>query len=338
MLPSILLKRDWSENEILSVELTSRSRQAETWKSWSTAPVRGDRLAFWSDVVARGVIYSDLERLGDGHFDGELWSRTAGSFRLVNFRTREHAISRTASQARGHDDHVMIGLQCRGVSLIDQADRRLRLEPGQIAILDSNRPFRLRFPEEVERRLVLVPRARFSALTAIEVETSGPLVIDARGGAGLAARQLIGALSDIRQRENEAALADMVNGLLYSVAAALRPDHALNRNANWQMARVRLAMRDLIDDPSAGPQDIATRAGLSVRSLHRLFASRGETVSRSLQAMRLARAHDMIAAGDPRPLTEIALANGFSDLAHFSRAFRARYGMPPSALRSTLAR
>ena len=34
----------------------------------------GDRIAFWSDVVVRGVINSEMERLSDGRFDGELWS------------------------------------------------------------------------------------------------------------------------------------------------------------------------------------------------------------------------------------------------------------------------
>ena len=256
----------------------------------------------------------------------------------MNFRTREHAISRTARQTRGQDGHVMISLQCRGLSLIEQADSRLRLEVGQIAILDSEEPFRLQFPESVERRLVLVPRARFAALTGIDIGACGPRAIDARSGAGRAARRLIGMLSDVAQQESEAACSDMVDGLLYAVAAVLRPDHVRTRDAERQMVRARLAMRDIIDDPSAGPREFAAGAGLSLRTLHRLFAGRGETVSRSLQVMRLERAHNMIAMGSAHTLTEIALANGFSDLAHFSRSFRARYGMAPSVARASLAR
>jgi AraC family transcriptional regulator, positive regulator of tynA and feaB len=316
----------------------SGNRRPDSWKSWSTAPVRGDRIAFWSDVVVRGVINSEIEPLNQGRFEGELWSRTSGAFRFVNFRTREHAISRTVSQTRGHDGHVMIGLQCRGVSLIEQAGNRLRLETGQIAILDSNEPFKLRFPQSVERRLVLVPRARFAALTGTDVETCGPRALDARGGSGLAARRLIDILSDVDRQESEAACADLVDGLLCAVGGAMHPDRAQTRDARRQMARVRLAMRDLLNDADTDAQAVAAHAGLSVRSLHRLFASRGNTFSRSLQAMRLERAHDMVASGRTATLTEIAFMNGFSDLAHFSRSFRARFGMPPSAARAILAR
>ncbi len=300
--------------------------------------MRGDRIAFWSDVVVRGVINSEMEPLSVGRFDGELWSRTSGAFRFVNFRTREHAISRTVSQTRGHDGHVMIGLQCRGVSLIEQAGNRLRLEAGQIAILDSNEPFNLRFPQTVERRLVLVPRARFAALSGTDVGGSGPRALDARTGSGLAARQLIDILSDTDRQECEAACADLVDGLLYAVAGAMDPDRAQTRDANRQMARVRLAMRDLLGNAGTGVQEVALHAGLSVRSLHRLFASRGNTFSRSLQIMRLENAHDLLASGRAHTLTEIAFMSGFSDLAHFSRSFRARYGMTPSAARAILAR
>jgi transcriptional regulator GlxA family with amidase domain len=40
-------------------------------------------------------------------------------------------------------------------------------------------------------------------------------------------------------------------------------------------------------------------------------------------------------ARSDRSVTMIALANGFVDAAHFSRTFRAHYGVPPSALRPT---
>ncbi len=38
-------------------------------------------------------------------------------------------------------------------------------------------------------------------------------------------------------------------------------------------------------------------------------------------------------AGSDVPIAEVAIASGFRDQSHLTRAFRARFGMPPAAFR-----
>lgn len=76
--------------------------------------------------------------------------------------------------------------------------------------------------------------------------------------------------------------------------------------------------------------DLAAAAGRSPRQLNRLFANRlGRSAMRYYRDLRLDKARSLL-RNAPLSLTEIALATGFAGSAHFSRAYAARFGRPPS--------
>ena len=70
---------------------------------------------------------------------------------------------------------------------------------------------------------------------------------------------------------------------------------------------------------------------LSPFHFHRVFqALLGETPGDFVKRLRLERALGMMAHARPESLTSIALACGFASSSDFSRAFRQRFGVPPS--------
>lgn len=78
---------------------------------------------------------------------------------------------------------------------------------------------------------------------------------------------------------------------------------------------------------------LAELAGLSIRQLERLFTRHlGESISHAYLRIRLRQAREMIEKTS-LPMTTIALACGFRNSSHFSSAFHARFGRPPSAIR-----
>ncbi len=81
--------------------------------------------------------------------------------------------------------------------------------------------------------------------------------------------------------------------------------------------------------------DAAADLECSARQLQRLFEAEGTTFSLYLLGKRLARVHAALTdrRQGHRPISEIALANGFGDVSHFNRAFRRRYGLAPSDVR-----
>ena len=79
-------------------------------------------------------------------------------------------------------------------------------------------------------------------------------------------------------------------------------------------------------------EDVAAVAGISRFHFHRIFrALMGETLQRFVRRVRLERALSMMSR-TPRPrLTAVALACGFSSSSDFTRSFKQRYGVAPSA-------
>lgn len=79
-------------------------------------------------------------------------------------------------------------------------------------------------------------------------------------------------------------------------------------------------------------EDVSRAAGLSPFHFHRVFqALAGVTLADFVKRLRLDRALFMMSHSRRSSLTTIALACGFASSSDFSRCFRYRFGVPPSA-------
>jgi AraC-like DNA-binding protein len=88
-------------------------------------------------------------------------------------------------------------------------------------------------------------------------------------------------------------------------------------------------------EPDLDPARVAQHLGMSVRYLHRLLEPTGRSFSEHLLGQRLDRAAAMLR--DPRftgiKIAEIAEKTGFSDISHFNRSFRRKFGDTPLGVR-----
>jgi transcriptional regulator GlxA family with amidase domain len=92
------------------------------------------------------------------------------------------------------------------------------------------------------------------------------------------------------------------------------------------------AMEDNVAEPVT-LDDLAETTGLSARQLNRLFTEKlGRPTMRYYRELRLEKAQSLL-RNSPLSLTEIALATGFANSSHFSRAYAAQFGQPPSSYR-----
>jgi len=82
--------------------------------------------------------------------------------------------------------------------------------------------------------------------------------------------------------------------------------------------------------------DLANEMGMSRSKLYRLTSQVGTTVERLIIDIRLDHAAKLLAKTgcEEASLTTLAFDVGFCDLAHFSRCFKRKYGVSPSAFRS----
>ncbi|PIC01435.1 helix-turn-helix domain-containing protein [Caulobacter sp. X] len=90
-----------------------------------------------------------------------------------------------------------------------------------------------------------------------------------------------------------------------------------------------------LSDPDLSPETVRDHLGVSRSLLYKVFEPIGG-VSAFIQARRLDQAFDEITGdqANQQTLGEIGYRVGFRSDAHFSRAFRARFGMTPGRLRT----
>jgi len=99
------------------------------------------------------------------------------------------------------------------------------------------------------------------------------------------------------------------------------------------LERVNMAIDHVVShlDGSLRLEDVAQAAAFSPFHFHRIFrAIMGETLHHFVKRLRVERALKFMTHTPERSLTDIALACGFASSSDFSRAFKQRYGMPPS--------
>jgi acetamidase/formamidase/AraC-like DNA-binding protein len=111
-----------------------------------------------------------------------------------------------------------------------------------------------------------------------------------------------------------------------------RKDSATMRQQVMQAIERRLA------EPHINLARFAAKEGLSERAVNKIFESEEHNFSKYLRHRRLLRAAEDLR--DPTlsniRIAEIGFRYGFHDPAHFSRAFRQSYGMPPATYRGLI--
>ena len=226
-------------------------------------------------------------------------------------------------------DQVIIYLEIEGSSDTDCAGQRGRIEPGDVAIIDYARPFHSVSTDYVNLILHLTRESLPAALLALEPHG---LIFPRGSGAarliGAAMQEFYAQADHLTVSEAEAAIEGIV-----ALATASARARLANDEANHVKSRRRAAL-DYIDahlgNARLGPDEIADAAGVSRASLYRLLAAEG-----GVRAVLLTRRLDEVLrlmltnSEDERSLTAIATRCGFGGTSQLSRAFRARFGVPP---------
>jgi AraC-like DNA-binding protein len=117
---------------------------------------------------------------------------------------------------------------------------------------------------------------------------------------------------------------------------ALRPG-SRRAQQTLRVGRLCLARRLItrqLSKPSLSPAMVADLLGVSVRYVHILFETTGESFSQSVTAQRMALSHRLLRETPPRSIAEIADACGFGSLATFYRVFNASEGLAPGEFRA----
>ena len=141
-------------------------------------------------------------------------------------------------------------------------------------------------------------------------------------------------LSDAEWNSVAQSLVDLLLTLAHQLAASTS-DAGSSATQAALLHRICQTIERRLDDPELAPARVAQAEGISERYLQKLFETVGDNFTHYVRERRLQRAWADLSNPTEahRSISEIAYAYGFGDSAHFSRAFRHRFGLPPREFR-----
>ena len=274
-------------------------------------------------------------------FRGGVNSASLGAVTLAEVSASHAVVERTPRLIRQDDPELYkFGLQSSGTSVIEQDGRQARLLPGDFAIYDTSRPYRIACSDDYRmtiamfpREVVRLPQSHLASLTAVRLA----------GESGLAAllAPLMRGLSQEMASTGGVIAAHLGDAVVDLVTAAFAQQFAVTLpvdSSSAQQALVSQVYRFIdqnLGNPELTSRSIAAAHFVSLRQLQKVFETEGESVTSIIRSRRLDRCRRDMA--DPRLLGDTIAAIGarwgFADAAHFSRLFRSTFGCSPREYR-----
>ncbi|MEV6029423.1 helix-turn-helix domain-containing protein [Streptomyces sp. NPDC052036] len=295
-----------------------------------------DRIERWHEAVSRTFVPLDVNILEEDPPSGRIVTHQWGATQVSDVQAGPQEVTRSKRLiARDGKEFLILTLQRRGGAVKEQDGRECLIEPGDFSISDSSRVFRKKMQGEFcftsfhfPRKELRVRDEDLQALTA--------RAFSGRGGSSALvatyfarmAREAAG-FDDFVGRQVAATGLDLLALFINERSGRFRP-HA-PETAAAMMVRVKDHILRNLSDPDLSPTAIAAAHFISVRYLHKLFQLEGTTVGEWIRMQRLERCRRDLLRSPAQGLGVATVARrwGFVSPSHFSRVFRAAYGIAP---------
>lgn len=318
---------------VVTTEDISQERDLnEAWKRFLSTYVARNP----DDLAVSGICFAPDERT---RFKGCIEYGDLGESSICRVISSSHRYIRQPQQSFSSNAPAMLVLQTRGTSSFQQGRRRICLSPGDWNVYDTSQPFSISSNAESEHLVFL--QAHASMAETLRRLEQMPVRSFGCNGIERAARDLM--LVSFRESGRMSGRAgDVAADAIARMVSASVEEAAQSHTAPVQSVRAQIIdfIEAHITNEDLAVGTIALAFGYSTRQIHRMFQDEaGMTVSEYIWKARLAHVlQDLRSAlSRDKTITEIAFTWGFSNSAHFSRAFKEAYGMTPSQCRSAAA-
>jgi AraC-like DNA-binding protein len=294
----------------------------------------------WHHATCHNYSITDYRRTGQGPFSGHISACSFGALTVSQLTSSASEsrieVIRGSAEIRGdpRDDFMLLLVYCGDVGLA-QAGRSTRLLNGDMVIYDQARPFTMELGADTRQIIVTIPRALMaSRLPEVERFTARRIASASKLGALTATviRQLFEFEASLDEDIANRVGASALDILATTLDAEFSEDAEAEGRRHVRLSRVKRYVAANLHDPEMTVDSIAAAQNLAPRTLHRLFSAEGTTPIRWLWQQRLSASYKALAEGHIRHVTDAALTFGFTDLSHFSRAFKKTFGHAPHTL------
>ena len=325
-----------------SHEICSDAHNLSARRVWDTDQVpAAEAFDLYRDGVCSAFMPLRPERPADDHhpFRSRHVAHDLGDVALNMVTASPHPVFKDAHEiAASSSECFYVNLQLAGRCRITQSDETVEIRSGQIAMFDSTRPFALDHGQNETLQVVsfMVPKTLLPNKPAAtpQVLTDHPIYGAALGHSAAA---IVPAL---RGGGHDAALRlrDVVLGLTDLALSDGPSNHTPQTRRAAQYYRIVGLTRQHCRDHSVTIEQIASMVGLSVGAVRNIFTAHEDTFGRRVLKERIEVAKSVLRNPSNAHMTvaEIAFCSGFSDAAHFGRAFKDATGLSPGAWRNSV--
>jgi AraC-like DNA-binding protein len=303
------------------------------------------RIEAWREVYGRKVLKVQVEPHDHEPFRSSLTLRGLPGLGVASGVSSSTCYRRTRGFTDSDDFFFLV--QIDGGGLVSQRDRETRLESGDGTLLWGAETGFTDFRTSFRHLCLSMP---YKALVPLIADLDAALARRITGDTE-ALRLMVSYIGFcLMQSDHSLATPELratVVAQIYDLAAlaigATGEAAEISQARGVRAARLQAIKSDIMQHAfrqSFSIEQVALRAGVTPRYVRRLFEDTDETFTQFVLAWRLKLAYRLLAnpRHDARSISSIAFDVGFSDLSHFNRTFRRRYGATPSEVRNNSAR
>ena len=239
------------------------------------------------------------------------------------------------------DAIYLVKVQVAGESQIIQRGREAHLQPGDFTLCLSSEPYELHFADEYSQVVLAIPSALMEECVHQPERHLGVRMAAQNGANGLFSQFVtsiaakLDGMDGVLAQRLEANVIDLLATTLGYTGEAQRRDLLCNGVRQEYLNRIRQFIRKHLGDQRLTPDWIAAAHNISTRYLHMLFEAESVSICRYIQQLRLQACSQALADNAFAHFTvaEVAYYFGFKDASHFSRVFKAEFGVSPVQFR-----
>lgn len=304
----------------------------------SIAPSK--RFAFWQKVLTDKFVALDCEPTSDTRFRGHIGYLDVNDVSFMHVHGAMYRVTRGSTQIlQDRASKVVITLQLKGRCRLEQDGRSITLEPGDITLCDSTRPYCAEVDEPFEAVSMCLPRDKWTRRQGQTEQLTARAIKPATASGAIVCRFVHDLFTTLEQLDPIVIERYVDNGL-NMIHGALSDqlidcDSFHNGSKTTLLYRAKALINESIHNCDLDREMIASGLGISIRYLHDIFHSEHITVCEWIWQQRLELCRQALC--DPhsagKSISQIAYDCGFSDISHFSRRFKRAYRLSPSEYR-----
>lgn len=296
----------------------------------------GQRSAAWREEIRAKFNAMRVAELADAPAQASAQCLSAGKVEIAELAGTPQEVLRTRQAVReAPNDRLKVCVQLEGTALVCQDDREIDLVPGDLALYDLSRMYKMRLRSPWRVLIMTFPLAEVD-LTPADLDALRTVPLPVRNGLGdvfISHLERSIAAGDACALPARESLGDAALCLLNATLAAQR-GHAPSHQDDLH-DRVLAYLRHNLANPNLNHDLVAAAHHVSARTLHKVFAERPRTVTQTIRQLRLEAVRRDLANPSLayRQVASIARTWCFADPPHFSRLFRATFSESPSRYR-----